>query len=119
MRRLLLALCLVASPALAGERYLGTITATTTAKNNTSTASAFSIPASAKLSVQCDATSYVLVCPNSGSCTATATNGIKLAADQLFTTSTPSNSGGNGYVSALASTGTINCRVFERSGTEG
>lgn len=118
MRRLLLALCLLASPALAGERYLGTITATTT-KNNTDTAAAFGIPAGAKLSVQCDATAYVLVCTSSASCSATTTNGIKVAADQLFTTSTPSSSAGAGYVAVVSASGTANCRVFERAGNEG
>lgn len=118
MRRLLFALCLAASPALAGERYLGTIVATTT-KNNTDTATPFGIPAGAKLSVQCDATAYVLVCASTASCSATTTNGIKVAADQLFTTSTPSSSAGAGYVAALSASGTANCRVFERSGTEG
>lgn len=115
MRRLLFAVCLVASPAMAAERYLGTIVATT-AKNNTDTATPFTIPASAKLSIQCDAAANVLVCQNLATCTATTTNGIKVAADQLFTSSTPSSSAGLGYVSVV---GTANCRVFERSGTEG
>ena len=113
MRRLLLALSLIASPALAGERYLGTIAAST-AKNNTE-GTAFAIPASAKISVQCDAPAHVLVCQNLSSCTATSTNGIKVAQDALFMTSTPANSGGAGYVSVV---GTANCRVFERAGNE-
>ena len=117
MRRLMLAACLVALPVSAGERYLGTIVATTT-RNNTTTAVPFSIPASGKLSVQCDAAAYVTVCTALASCTATTTNGIKLAADQLFTTSTPSSAAGAGYVAAVAVTGTANCRVFERAGTE-
>jgi len=111
-------LVLASAPAFAGERYLGTIVATTT-KNNTDTTTPFGIPAGAKLSVQCDATAYVLVCQNATSCSATSTNGIKVAADQLFTTSTPSSAAGAGYVAALSASGTANCRVFERAGNEG
>jgi hypothetical protein len=118
MRNAVLAACLIALPASAGERYLGKITATTT-KNNTDTAVPFGIPSGARLSVQCDATAYVTVCTSSASCTATADNGIQVAADQLFTTSTPSSSGGAGYVAVLSASGTANCRVFERSGNEG
>lgn len=118
MRNAVLAACLLALPASAGERYLGKITATTT-KNNTDTAVPFGIPAGARLSVQCDATAYVTVCPAVGACAATADNGIKVAADQLFTTSTPSNPGGTGFVAVLSPSGTANCRVFERSGNEG
>lgn len=118
MRNAVIAACLLALPASAGERYLGTIVATTT-KNNTDTASPFGIPAGAKLSIQCDATAYVLVCANSTSCSATTTNGIKVSADQLFTTSAPSSSGGAGYVAVLSASGTANCRVFERAGNEG
>lgn len=114
MRRLLLALSLVASPALAGERYLGTIAAST-AKNNTDTAAPFTIPASAKISVQCDAAAHVLVCQGAASCTATTTNGVKVAQDALFMTSTPGNTAGLGYVSVV---GAANCRVFERAGNE-
>lgn len=118
MRNAVLVACLLALPASAGERYLGKITATTT-KNNTDTAVPFSIPASAKLSVQCDATAYVTVCPAVGTCVATTDNGIKVSADQLFTTSTPSNQGGTGFVAVLSASGTANCRVFERAGNEG
>lgn len=114
MRRLLLALCLVASPALAGERYLGTIAATT-AKNNTDTATAFGIPAKALISVQCDAAAHVLVCQGATGCAATTTNGVKVAQDALFMSSTPATSDGKGYVSVV---GTANCRVFERAGNE-
>jgi hypothetical protein len=111
-------LVLASAPAFAGERYLGTIVATTT-KNNTDTASPFGIPAGAKLSVQCDATAFVLVCQNAAGCSATSTNGIKLTADQLFTTSTPSSPSGVGLVAVVSPSGTANCRVFERAGNEG
>lgn len=114
MRNAILVACLLSLPAVAGERYLGTISATT-AKNNTDTASPFEIPASAKLSVQCSAAAHILVCRNASSCTATTTNGIKVAADALFMTSSPASSDGKGYVSVV---GTADCRIFERAGNE-
>lgn len=114
MRRAFLAALLLSMPALAGERYLGTIAAST-AKNNTDTASPFTIPASAKISVQCDAAAHVLVCQGAASCTATTTNGVKVAQDALFMTSTPGNASGLGYVSVV---GSANCRIFERAGNE-
>lgn len=114
MRRAFLAALLLSMPAIAGERYLGTIAATA-AKNNSDTAAPFSIPASAKISIQCDAAAHVLVCQNAGACTATTTNGVKVAQDALFMTSTPANAGGVGLVSVV---GSANCRVFERAGNE-
>lgn len=114
MRRAFLAALLMSMPAVAGERYLGTIVSATNA-NNVTTAAPFSIPASAKISIQCDGAAHILVCQNAGSCTATTTNGIKVAQDALFMTSTPANSGGVGLVSVV---GSASCRVFERAGNE-
>jgi len=118
MRHLLLAACLIASPALAGEKYIGTLVATSSV-NNSTTATPFAVPSNQKLSVQCDAVAYILICSTTTGCTATSTNGVKVAADALFTTSTPSTTTGSAYVAALSSSGTANCRVFTRSGTEG
>jgi hypothetical protein len=118
MRRAILAALLLSSPALAGEKYIGTLVATSSV-NNSTTASPFNIPSNQKLSIQCDAAAYILTCTTATGCTATSTNGVKVAADALFTTSTASTSTGAAYVAALSASGTANCRVFTRSGTEG
>lgn len=106
-----------ASPSVAGERYLGVITATTT-KNNSDTAVAFAIPANAKISVQCDVAAYVRV-GNSSTLTVTSSNGVKVTADALFLTSTNSGTTSGAYVAALPVSGTANCKVFDRTGNEG
>lgn len=117
MRRFLLAVCLVALPASAGERYLGTLALSGTSATNATTAVPFTIPASAKVSIQCDAAAYVTVC-GSSACVAATTTSVKVTADQLFQTSTPGSSAGAGYVAGVAATGTTSCRVFERAGNE-
>lgn len=117
MRRLLLALSLVASPALAAERYLGTVALSTTSATNATTAVPFTIPASAKISLQCDAATFVTVC-GSSACVAATTTSVKVTADQLFQTSTPGNASGAAYLAGIVSTGTTSCRVFERAGNE-
>lgn len=118
MRRVFLAALLLSMPAAAGEKYIGTLVATSSV-NNSTTATPFNIPSNQKLSIQCDAIAYVLVCSSTTGCTATSTNGVKLAADALFQTSTPSTTTGAAYVAALSASGTANCRVFTRAGTEG
>jgi hypothetical protein len=110
------ALLLLALNAFAGEGYLGTIAASTSTTNAT-TGTAFNIPSNQKLSIQCDATAYVKVC-STATCVAASTNSVKLAADALFTTSTPNTGNGQAYVAAVASTGSVNCKVFTRAGTE-
>lgn len=113
-----LALCL-ATPAFAGEQLLGTITATTTAKNNSDTAVVFDIPEGVKISVQCDASGFVLT-GTTTSTTASSTNAVKVGTGALYDTSAPQNYGGSkAYVSVVAVSGTINCRVFQRQGNEG
>jgi hypothetical protein len=122
MKRTLAVLAiLVAAPSFAGENLLGTITATTTAQNNATTAVVFDIPEGAKVSVQCDAAGYVLTGKTSA-VTASATNAVKVSADALYDTSTPLDgtlSGTKAYISVVAVSGTINCRVFTREGNEG
>jgi hypothetical protein len=105
----------VSSAAVAAERRVGKVAATApTAKNNATTAVAFSIAGNAKLSIQCDAPAYVAV-TNDSSYVATADD-VKVAADSLFPTTTPSSV--SGYVSILPVTGTATCKVFVRSGNE-
>lgn len=98
-----------------GERYLGTIVATTTTTNS-STATPFTINNGARLSIQPDAACYVAVSASS-SVTATTTNGVKVEANALFPTSVPPT-GSAGYVAVLAVSGTVNAKVFEREGNE-
>lgn len=106
----------VSSGAVAAEKRIGKIAATApTAKNNATTAVTFVIAGNAKLSIQCDAASYVAV-SNDSTYVATADD-VKVAADSLFPTSTPSGSS-PGYVSILPVTGTANCKVYVRSGNE-
>lgn len=117
MRRVIAAACLLfAAESMAAENYIGTIAASTSTTNAT-TSSPFTIPSNQKLSIQCDATAYVKVC-NAAACTVASSNGVKLAADALFTTATPNTGNGQAYVAAIASTGSVNCKVFTRSGNE-
>lgn len=120
MRHAIAAACLLAVTALAGEKYLGTISANTSYNNSTSDGG-FSIPSNQKLSIQCTEGAYVVICDKLTGCTATATSGVKLPADALFQTSTPSTTNGAAYVAVLSTLtdgGYSNCRVFTRSGTE-
>ena len=105
---------LLSTPAHAGDRLLGTIVATTT-KNNSDTATPFTVQAGARISVQCDAAAHVATATGT-TCTATTSN-VKVGADQLYDTSVTA-SGTTGCVAAVAVTGTANCRVYEREGNE-
>lgn len=97
--------------AFAGDRYLGTIAASTTSKNQSTTAVPFTIPPLALLSIQCDADAFVAV----NSSTAVATTSVKIIADQLFQTSLGA---ADQNVSIILASGTTNCRIFERNGKE-
>lgn len=131
MRNALLAaaICL-SSTAFAGERYLGTITSTGSDTTNATTATPFFIPKDAKVTMQCDATAYVLTDSSSA---VTSSNGIKLSSDALFPTSTGSltkdttatladggtNTGyGGAIIRVISSSGTVSCKVWERRGNE-
>ena len=121
MKRAAYVVSFVALCAWAGDRYLGTITSTGSSVNAGSTSSPFSIPTGAKLTVQCDATTYL----NTDTKTAvTSSNGVKLSADQAWQTSTGyqtvTNDGGvpSSIVNVISSSGTVNCKVFQRLGTE-
>lgn len=99
----------------AAERRVGQVVATApTAQNNSTTAAPFSLPGSTRISIQCNADAYVVI---SDSSSKLATNvEVKLAADVLFPTSTPSAL--NGFVSILPASGSATCQVFIRSGNE-
>ena len=101
----------------AAEKRLGKIAATApTAKNNSTTAAPFTLGSGTKLSVQCDAIVYVAVTQDAAYL-ATADD-VKLAADQLFPTSTPKGTGTPAYVSILPVSGSATCRVYVRAGDE-
>ena len=126
--RLAVCACILAAPAFAGEKYLGTIAGTTgpTSKNNHNTATPFKIPPMAKVTVQCDAAAYIAT----DVITATSTNGVKVSADSAFPTSVgvnldaPSTDAGvsaitnSAVISVIGVSGAANCKVFERRGSE-
>jgi len=123
MRATLMATLVLALPAWAGERYLGTITSTGADTTNATTATPFFVPRGAKLTLQCDATAYVLT---DSSTPVSASNGIKVSGDELFPTSTGTQvvdtsstaAAGGAVVRVVSASGTVNCKVFERRGTE-
>ena len=110
----------------AGEQLLGTITSGGTSVTNATTAVSFNIPPMSKLTVQCDAAAYIAT----DATTVTTANGLKLATDVALPTSVgngastilPADGGTTARVSAriavISSSGTANCKVFERSGRE-
>jgi hypothetical protein len=119
----------------AGDNFLGTITSTSpTEATNATTAVPFAIGLSQKLTVQCDAITFIAT--DTGTAV-TALNGVKLQADQPWQTSvtgmcmwgsctgstvTAPNAAGKQTTSAviriIPAAGTSNCRVFFRNGTE-
>lgn len=126
MRRFLLTTAILAcvSPAMAGEsRLLGTLTSTGTSVNNTTTAVPFSIPLGAQVTLYCDAAGRLLTDTGSVALTG-ATKGVPVAANTYFPTSvgrqfTLTISGAPSAVLAWISvSGTTNCDVWIRAGTE-
>jgi len=96
--------------------YLGTIAATTTSKNNHDTGTPFNDTDEALkgklLLVQPDVACYVRQADTNAG-TASSTNGVKLAADQLFYVSMRSN---KGWLACVSVSGSVNLRVFEMNG---
>jgi hypothetical protein len=115
--------CLSPFPAWAGERYLGTITSTGADTTNATTANPFNIPRGRKITIQCDAVAYVITDTTT---VVSAATGIKLDVDEKFPTSTGTmvidTSGtaaaGGAIVRVISASGTVNCKVFERTGSE-
>lgn len=130
--RLVTLLCLVALPALAGEKYLGIIVSGAGADTtNASTAAPFAIPPGAKVTVTCTAAAFICAQPPQGgtgstACTASLTGsnpGVPVTANQVFPTSTSSAftttiSSTRSSVLRIVGTAAVNCVVWERSGTE-
>lgn len=122
--QLILAVLLTPRQAKAGEfRLLGTITSAGTSVNNATTAVPFAIPPAAKLTLYCDASGRLLTDVTTVA-TSGATKGVPVAANTLFPTSVGSQ--GRVMVSAtwsalvawISTTGTANCDVWQRTGTE-
>lgn len=120
MKRFLCTFVFFAFSADAGERYLGTLTSTGTAVTNATTATPFVITPVSKLTIQCDAASYIAT----DATTVTSSNGLKLNADVALPTSTGGqnpttiSSVPTARVAMISSSGTTNCKVFDRSGKE-
>lgn len=122
MKKLFLILTLLAAPAFAGEKYLGTIagTAGPTTKDNSNTASPFTIPPLARVTVQCDAAAYIATDVVNG---ATSSNGVLVQSNTAFPTSVGEgkvviSSYRSAVISVIGSSGAVNCKVFERKGNE-
>ena len=115
---------LLSCSAWAGEiKYLGRLTSTGASVNNSTTAVPFAIPVMAKLTLYCDAAARILHESETTSL-AGADMGVPLPATTLCS----SSSGGrntiriSGVLSAFLAmipvTGTVNCDVWLRTGTE-
>jgi hypothetical protein len=134
MRKLVFALCLLSLPALAGERYLGSIVTNTlsdaglTERTNVTTAAPFRISPGAQITIQCDVAVYVITDDTTA---VTSARGLYLTANEKFPTSvgtqvlstaaTMSDGGTQvtgGIVRVLSTSGNATCRVWERRGNE-
>lgn len=87
--------------------YLGTIVATTTAKDNVTTAAAFVIPPGAKLLIQPDAACYVS--SQFPAATVAATNSVRFEANDIVTGFMWDD---ETVLAAKAVSGTVNLLVF-------
>lgn len=120
MRKILLLLAvLIVTQAFAGERSLGVLVSTGTSVTNATTAAPFTVPTGAKISIQCDAIAWIIIGDSVQGATATTSvtgASVKVAADQLFLTSTSVQ---QDRIAMISASGTANCRVFERKGNEG
>jgi len=128
-----LGLLLIFQPALkahAGDNFLGTITSTSpTEQTNANTATPFAIGLSAKLTISCDAAAWIAT--DTGT-TVTSANGLPLSSTEKWQTSVTGmcQTGSSGSCTAtisgktsalvrvLSQSGTANCKVFFRNGTE-
>lgn len=107
--------------ALAAEVFLGRIGSIDggAASNQLDSGTPFYIPLNAKISVQCSEASYVGVF--GANSTVTAQNGVKVAADALFQTSTPASSTHPTPVVSIMPVSVVvdaGCKVFDRRGNE-
>lgn len=125
MKYLALLVALCAAPAIAGERYLGRIISAAGADtSNDSTATPFLIPSDAKITIFCNASAYVITDSRSAAAT-DGTNGLPLAANEKFPTSTgtqvrvvSATAANGGAIVRIAGTAAVTCWVYERRGNE-
>ena len=128
MKRFVLMLAVLsAAPALAGENLIGTIISAAGADTtNATTATPFVLLPGVRLSVQCNATAYVI---GDDTVAVSATRGVKLAADAFFLTKVDALAGKRitmviatiSYTSGIlriAGPGAVTCLVWSRKGDE-
>lgn len=122
MRRLsrfaVLLVCLFAVPAFAVDTYVGTIASSGSSTTNLSTATPFRLGGRWKVSVQCDADTYLAEGPASSPPTVTSSNGLKVTAGALFDIdlTDQANSGAQFFaIGILPVSGSSNCKVFVSS----
>jgi hypothetical protein len=135
VKRLLLLLAAIAAPALAGERYLGSIVSTAGADTtNATTAAPFFVPTNAQLTLWCNATAYVITDTATGISTGAdgGMPGLPLTASEKFPTSSGSqvrfistllSDGGvspanGGAIVRIFGSSAVTCHVYTRTGTE-
>lgn len=121
MFKKILLFALIASPAFAGEKFLGTIVSAAGADTtNATTAVPFVIPTGATISIQCTATAYVITDDTTA---VTSARGINLTTGQLLPTSTASQevvliSSVPSAIVRVAGPAAVNCTVWTRRGNE-
>lgn len=121
--RILALLCVVSLTAHAGERLLGAIVSVAGADTtNDTTASPFYVPSDAKITVWCNAASYVITDTRTA---ASATTAMPVVASEKFPTSTGSqirsvaaNAAAGGAIVRIFGSAATTCYVFERRGNE-
>lgn len=127
MRALMVIVALGLSlPASAGEnKYLGVLTSTGTSVNNTSTAVPFAVPAGAQLTLFCDTANARYLSDQPSTAASGATKGAPIPSQTLFPTSVGSikvnlgvTSTPSALIALISTSGTTNCDVWARSGTE-
>lgn len=130
MRTIALIVTLLAAPALAGEKYIGTIVSGAGADTtNDSTATPFKVPSGTKLTLYCTAAAFVCTDQATACTTSGAGKGLPVAASTNFPTSTRNDLWGQPTVSSgtaanggawvrIVGTGAVTCDVYTRGGNE-
>lgn len=129
MRTLFFVFVLVACPALAGEKFLGTIVSGAGSDTtNDSTATPFKVPRGSKLTLNCTATANICTDQSTACTTSGAGKGVPVNASTNFPTSVDATTGAPTVSSGTAANGgsivrivgaaAVSCDVFLRSGNE-
>ncbi len=106
MKKLAFLVALFGFAAFAGDKYKFTLASTSPTADISNTSTEV-LTAGGTYAVQCDAAAHI---KTSTGGTAATTNDVKLAVDQLYDVDLL---GGEVRISALAVSGTANCRVFQ------